>query len=175
MPHSRAKIAEVAERRAKLVAYRRQRRPYDEIYQELGYGSPAAARKDFMRAVEESIAAQHANVEVYREEQLLELDYLAREAHQVLTGEHYVVSASGKVACDPHTEQPLIDYAPKLAAIDRLVKILDRVAKLRGLDQIKVQVLTIDAIDAEIQRLHGELAALGDEAGEAAGAETATG
>jgi hypothetical protein len=174
MPQSRATIAAVAARRAKLVAYRQRRRPYEEIYEELGYSSPSAARKDFTRALEESIAAQHQSVEVYREEQLNELDHLAGEAHKVLREQHYVVSASGRVAVDPVTEEPLIDYAPKLAAIDRLVKILDRVAKLRGLDQIKVQVLTIDAIDAEIQRLHGELAALGDEAGEAAGAEAAT-
>ena len=175
MPHSRAERAAVAARRAKLVVFRRQRRPYAEIYEELGYTSANAARRDFTRALEESIAAQHASVEVYREEQLLELDHLAEEAHKVLRDEHFLVSNSGKIINNPLTNEPLHDPSPRLAAIDRLVKILDRVAKLRGLDQIRVQVLTIDAIDAEIQRLSSELAALGDEAGEIAAAETADG
>ena len=175
MPISRATRATLAVRRAKLVEYRRRKVPYAQFYEELGYGSVDAARKDFHRALEESIAAQHGSVEVYREEQLTELDYLAEEAHKALREQHYIVAASGKVALDPDTDQPLIDYGPKFAAIDRLVKILDRVAKLRGLDQIKVQVLTIDAIDAEIQRLSGELATLGDEADAAARTETADG
>lgn len=158
MPPSRAERAATAARRAKLVEYRRKKIPYAQFYAELGYASVQAARKDFTRALEENIAAQHASVEVYREEQLEELDYLAEEAHRVLRAKHYVVSAaSGKVALDPDTGEPLIDDGPTLAAIDRLVKILDRVAKLRGLDQVKIQVLTIDAIEAEIQRLSTEL------------------
>jgi hypothetical protein len=173
MPHSRAERAAVAARRAKLVDYRRRKVPYATFYEELGYASVQAARRDFHRALEENLAQQHASVEVWREEQLSELDYLAEEAHEILRAEHFVVSNSGKVVNHPETDQPLIDHGPRLAAIDRLVKILDRVAKLRGLDQIKVQVLTIDAIDAEIQRLSSELAALGDEAGETAGAEAA--
>ena len=157
MAHSRAEIAAIAARRAKLVAYRRRKVPYAQFYEELGYSSVDVARRDFARALEESIAAQHASVEVYREEQLVELDYLAEEAHKILRARHYVVTQSGKIVDDPETGQPLLDDGPVLAAIDRLVKILDRVAKLRGLDQIKVQVLTIDAIEAEIERLSMEL------------------
>ena len=157
MGHSRAALAAVAARRSKLVEYRRRKVPYAHFYEELGYSSVDVARRDFARALEESIAAQHASVEVYREEQLVELDYLAEEAHKILRARHYVVTQSGKIVDDPETGQPLLDDGPVLAAIDRLVKILDRVAKLRGLDQIKVQVLTIDAIEAEIERLSMEL------------------
>lgn len=174
MSHPRAERATVAARRAKLVEYRRQRRPYADIYKELGYKSVQDASKDFHRALEESIAAQHASVEVYREEQLLELDHLAEEAHKVLAARHYVVSASGRVALDPDTEEPLIDHQPVLAAIDRLVKILDRVAKLRGLDAPqKLEVMTIDAIEAAIADLNAQLAADHTEVGEATAAEAA--
>lgn len=174
--HSRAEVAAVAARRAKLVEYRRRKTPYADFYEELGYNSVSAARRDFTRALEENITAQRASVEVWREEQLAELEYLAEEAHKVLREKHYVVSASGKVAVDPDTEEPLIDHGPRLAAIDRLVKILDRVAKLRGLDAPqKLEVMTIDAIDAAIADLNQQIAALGDEAGETAGAEAATG
>lgn len=157
MGHSRAELAAVAKRRAKLIDYRRKKIPYTVFYEELGYVSVNAARRDFTRALEESIAAQHASAEVYREEQLGELDYLAEEAHKILRTRHYVVTQSGKLVEHPETGEPLLDDGPVLAAIDRLVKILDRVAKLRGLDQIKVQVLTIDAIEAEIERLSMEL------------------
>lgn len=157
MGHSRAELAAVAKRRAKLIDYRRKKIPYTVFWEELGYASVTAARKDFTRALEESIAAQHASAEVYREEQLSELDYLAEEAHKILRARHYVVTQSGKLVEHPETGEPLLDDGPALAAIDRLVKILDRVAKLRGLDQIKVQVLTIDAIEAEIERLSMEL------------------
>jgi hypothetical protein len=57
---------------------------------------------------------------------------------------------------------------PVLQAIDRLLKIQERRARLLGLDaptQHRVNVLSEDAIDAEIARLEAELRALegGDE------------
>ncbi|GAB2695996.1 hypothetical protein [Kitasatospora kifunensis] len=173
MPVSRANKIAINARRAKLVEYRRKKIPYSQFYEELGYSSVNEATKDFKRTLEESIARQDGSVELYREEQLQELEYLAEEAHKILREVHYVVATSGKVALDPNTDQPLIDHAPKLQAIDRLLRILDRVAKLRGTEQIRVEVLTIDAIDAEIQRLSRDLAALGDEAGEAPPVEAA--
>lgn len=176
MALSRAERAAIAARRAKLVEFRRRKVPYGQIYEELGYSSVQAARKDFTRALEESIAAQHTSVEVYREEQLEELDYLAEEAHKILRARHYVVTQSGRIVEDPETGEPLHDDGPVLAAIDRLVKILDRVAKLRGLDAPqKLEVMTIDAIEAAIADLNAQLAATDPEAGEAARAETADG
>lgn len=159
MGHSRAALAAVAARRSKLVEYRRRKVPYAAFYEELGYTSVDVARRDFARALEESIAAQHASVEVYREEQLVELDYLAEEAHKILRARHYVVTQAGKIVDDPDTGQPMLDDGPVLAAIDRLVKILDRVAKLRGLDAPqKLEVMTIDAIEAAITDLNAQLA-----------------
>lgn len=172
MAHSRAQLAAVAARRTKLIDFRRKKIPYAAFYEELGYASADAARRDFNRALEEAIAAQHASIEVYREEQLGELDYLAEEAHKILRARHYVVTQSGKLVDDPETGQPLLDDGPVLAAIDRLVKILDRVAKLRGLDAPqKLEVMTIDAIDAAISELNAQLAAADSEAEPLAGAE----
>lgn len=174
MGHSRAALAAVAARRTKLIEYRRRKVPYAAFYEELGYTSIATARKDFARALEESIAAQRASVEVYREEQLEELGYLGEEAHKIMRARHYVVTQSGKIVDDPETGQPLLDDGPALAAIDRLVKILDRIAKLRGLDAPqKLEVMTIDAIDAAIADLNAQLAASDPEAESLAGAEEA--
>lgn len=176
MPRPRAERAATAERRAKLVEYRRRKVPYSRFYKELGYGSPEAASKDFHRTLEENLAGQHASVEVYREEQLIELDYLAEEAHKILRARHYVVTASGKIVEDPETGQPLEDDGPVLAAIDRLVKILDRIAKLRGLDAPqRMEVMTIDAIESAIADLNEQLAAADAEAEATAGTEGTSG
>lgn len=175
MPVSRARRADIADRRAKLIKYRLAGRSYEEIYRELGYGSTQAARKDFTRALEQNIAEQRTSMEVYREAELLRLDQLTLEAVKVLARRHFVVAPGGKIAHHPETGQPLEDDSVRLAAIDRLIKIQDRRAKLLGLDAPqRMEVLTLDAVDAEIQRLTDELAALGSEADEAEGAEAAT-
>ncbi len=163
MPHSRAERAEVAARRAKLVEYRRQKRPYSEIYKELGYPSANAARKDFTRALADSIARQDTNVEIYREEQIQELEYLAEEIHAEFRADHFLVSlTTGRVAAHPQTGEPLRDPGPRYAAADRLLKIADQIAKLRGLHApTKVEgVFTIDALNRALTEARDELAAL---------------
>lgn len=163
MPHSRAERAEVAARRAKLVEYRRQKRPYSAIYGELGYKSPYDASKDFHRALADSIARQDTNVEVYREEQIQELEYLAEEIHAEFRADHFLVSlTTGRVATHPETGEPLRDPTPRYAAADRLLKIADQIAKLRGLHApTKVEgVFTIDALNRALAEARDELAAL---------------
>jgi hypothetical protein len=173
MPVSRAERAANAARRAKLVEYRRKKVPYAVICKELGYGSEATARSDFKRALEESIAAQHASVEVYREEQLLELEFLAEEAHRLMNSTYYMISAGGRVVRDPETDEPLLDPGPKLQAMDRLVRIGDRVAKLRGTEAAtKIEgVFSIDALDRALIEAREQLAALDAEDSEDGGAE----
>lgn len=174
MGRSRAETAIVSARRAKLVDYRRRKVPYAEFWAELGYSSAYSASKDFSRALEESIAAQSTSVEVYREEQLVELEYLAEEVHRIFRGEYFHVSTSGRVAEHPETGEPLLDKGPNLAAADRLLKINAQVSKLRGIDQsIKIEgAFTIDALNKAIIDASEQLAAFGTEAGEAAGAAT---
>ncbi len=162
MSRPRADIAAVAARRTRLIEYRRARRPYAEFYEELGYGSAAAARRDFNRALEENLAEVRTTAEAYREEELSELDHLAATAIEVMRTPHYEVTQAGKIAEDPRTGLPLLDDKPRLAAIDRLLKIQDRRAKLLGLDSAqKVEVLTLGALEAEAARLN-ELLAAGD-------------
>lgn len=163
---NRADKVMIADRRAKLVAYRRKKIPYSKFYAEIGYGSVSAATKDFVRTLQESLAGQDAEVEVYREEQLIELEYLAEEIHDIFRGEHFHVSASGRIATHPKTGNPLLDKGPNLAAADRLLKINAQVSKLRGLDQpMEIKgAFTIDALNQAIVDAQQQLAALGDEA-----------
>lgn len=176
MTVSRAKRADLAVRRAKLVQYRLEGRPYDDIYEELGYSSAHAASRDFSRALESNIAEQRTSMEVYREAELMKLDDLTTKAMKVLLSRHFVTTQAGKLVEHPETGQPLLDDAPVLAAIDRLLKIGDRRAKLLGLDAPqRLEVLTIDAIDAQIRGLTEQLAALDSEAGQAEAVEGAAG
>jgi hypothetical protein len=81
---------------------------------------------------------------------------------KVLRRPHVVISA-GKVVVHPDTRQSLEDDIPVLKAIDTLLRIQERRARLLGLDapaQTTVHVLSEDAIDQEIARLEAELRGL---------------
>ncbi|MFJ1539307.1 hypothetical protein ACIODS_12260 [Micromonospora chalcea] len=160
MPASKAQRAATAKRRAEAVAMRMSGATYDTIAEALGYASKAAAYVDITRALEANVAEQHRTVELYREEELQSLDVLLAEAWAVLKRDHVTVS-HGRIMYDDTGEgepKPLLDDGPVLSAIDRILKIRERRAKLLGLDApTKVEAITIDALDAEIAKLSAEL------------------
>ncbi|MCW6003890.1 hypothetical protein K1W54_04740 [Micromonospora sp. CPCC 205371] len=166
MPASRAQRTQTAERRAKAVQMRLEGADYPTIAATLGYSDQAAAHKDITRAMEAAVTRQHSAVEVLRQEELMRLDLLWAEVWAVLKREHVTVSNGRLVRGeDGH---PLRDDGPVLAAVDRLVRILERRAKYLGLDAPqKHEVLTLDAIDRAIQELNAELGETA--AGEASG------
>lgn len=179
----KARQAAVAIRRNQLIQYRLEGRPYADIYEELGYSSRCAASKDFSRALEENLAEQHASMEVHRHAEILRLDAeLARLSRlyarvEAILDRHHVTVSNGRVVLlDGETIE---DDVPVLHAVDRLVRIEEarrkngeRRAKLLGLEAPqRVEVLTLDAIDAQIRDLNEQLAATDGEAPETAGAE----
>jgi hypothetical protein len=94
------------------------------------------------------------------------LDMMTRAVIEVLEGQHYVVS-DGRIVYvgekgDPDRRE-LLDDGPVLQAVDRLLKISDRRAKLLGLDapkRVEVSDTTPD-LDAAVRDLAAELAAAG--------------
>ena len=89
---------------------------------------------------------------------------MAREAWDVLQRNHVVVSQGRVVELDG---VPIPDDAPVLAAIDRLLKIQERRAKLLGLDaptQSRVEVVTESAVDKAIAELEAQIAQRADTA-----------
>lgn len=109
--HSRAVQAEIADRRAKLIRLRRAGVPYDDPrILNLGYGGPSSASKDFVRALEERRDDQAAEASVYRQEQ--------NERLEALLEAHWGAATSGE------------DHK----AAELVLKLLDRGAKLNGLD-----------------------------------------
>lgn len=160
-----AERALIAQRRARVLAMRVEQRPYAEIAAALGI-TETTARDDYSSAVRE----RHAELDKVRDTavaiETAKLDALEQAAWEVLRREHIVVQ-HGKVVY--LRRKPMIDDAPVLQSIDRLVKIAERRSRLKGYDApTKVEV--DDARRAQIEAYAAELAAwLGDVDGEGAG------
>ena len=142
------KNPDTAERDAEACRLRRDGCTYDHIARELGYADRGEAHKAVQRAL---VAIVQEAAEEVRAVELDRLDMLWRAGLKVLRAKHVTVQNGKVVMLDG---EPLSDDAPVLNAIDRLLRIMERRAKLLGLDAPKrVEVLTMDIIDAEIARL----------------------
>lgn len=133
MPASKAQRAATAERRSKAVAMRLAGIDYDTIATRLGYASRGAACTDINRALEANVAEQNHNADVLRQEELQRLDRLQAGV--------WAAAAGGDTK-----------------AVDTALKIIDRRCKLLGLDAPqRHEIVTMDAVEAEIKRLTVEL------------------
>jgi hypothetical protein len=152
-PRSVAQI----EKDAQAVELRRRNLTYRQIAAQMGWKSQKTAYEAVHRGLADAI--QEPADEVRRLE-LERLDEYARHALRVLATPHLVVS-QGIVVVHPVSEEPLTDDQPVLQALDRLIKISERRSRLLGLDapvKTRVEVITEDAVDAEIADLTRQLA-----------------
>lgn len=127
----------------------------DQIAEQMGYADASGALRAAKRGRDAAVREPHQDMLLM---DLSELDEMAREAWKVLRGTHYKVADGRVVRLD---EEPLVDEAPVLQAISKLLDIQARRAKLVGLDaptRTRVEVFTEDSVDAEIERLSRELA-----------------
>jgi hypothetical protein len=132
---------------------------YLEISDALGYGGKQNAHRAIKTVLLETIKAP---AEELRARAVLRAEEIYVMARDVARTDHPTVS-HGKVVCvkDPESgkDVPLIDDMPKLAAMDRMSRAEERLAKLRGLDApTKFENLSLDAIQAEIARVEAEIA-----------------
>lgn len=142
-----------AERDRLAAAMRVEGASYDTIAAALGYYDRGHARRGSQRAI------NAVSQEVGDELRVLELERLDRwsEAAVAVLKKKHVAHSNGRVIT--LDGQPLEDDGPVLAAIDRLLKIQERRAKLHGLDApTKHEVRTIGAIEAEVAELERQLA-----------------
>lgn len=148
----------IAQRRARVLAMRIEGRPYHEIAAALAI-TEAVAEKDYQRARDAAQAELGGARDAAVAAESLKLDALERAAWQVLRNRH-VLAQQGKIVRDDDGNA-LEDDAPTLQAIDRILKIAERRARMRGLDApVRAKVEVTDALDADIERLVAELAGL---------------
>lgn len=126
-----------------------------QVAAELGYCDASAASKAISRAL---AAVPAEGVDALRRMQSERLDYLLAKALEVLESKHYAHSQSGQLLRGPDGEV-LLDDGPVLAAIDRIVRIEERRARLMGLDApTRLEVVTLDQLDSWIAQVQGDLA-----------------
>ena len=136
MSTPKAKMIQVAQRRARAVEMRLGKATYDQIAAVLGYSSRAAVAVDIKRAFEQAVSERDKNVDLLRQEELAALDRLQLSIWPMAT-------------------------KGDLGAIDRILKIIDKRCKLLGLDpsiSMNVEVTTLDAIDRQIELLNNAIA-----------------
>ena len=152
------KSHDTAQRDADACRLRTRGISYDQIADQLAFASRGHAHDAVQRAL---IATQQEPADELRRLESERLDDLTRHLQRVLAMRHLHVSASGKVATDPATGEPLRDWAPVIAACAQLRQISESRRKLHGLDtqaQARVEVITEDMITAEIRRLEAVIA-----------------
>jgi hypothetical protein len=168
---------DTAERDAEACRLRSRGAGYQEICDALGFTNTGNAHRAVQRALK---ATMQEPAEDLRRLELDRLDRMWRAAEASLERQHVAISqgrivkrkmpildSAGQQVMDPHTGEPMyqleevLDDGPMLAALDRLLKIQERRARLLGLDapsKSRVEVVTTDQITAEIERLEREIA-----------------
>ena len=125
MTASRAHQTEVAERRRNLARLRRQGvRFEDERILNLGYNSASAARRDMNRALTRNRDEEALEVSVYRQQENERLDALLEAAWPRATEPSPILDKDGIV----------VGEAIDMRAVDTVLRLMDRRAKLNGLD-----------------------------------------
>lgn len=148
-------------RDAEALSYRARGFTYQRIANEMGMSDRSAARKACERALAADIrdTADEAKALL-----LMDLNAAKQAVWAVLEANHLVISDGRVVTLDGVA---LPDDEPVLKAVDRLVKINQEIAKIYGAyAPVKSEVITMDAVEAEIRKLEAELGHAGrDEAG----------
>jgi hypothetical protein len=139
---------EIAARDAQAAALRAEHWTFQAIADELGFSDKSDARHAVRRALRDIVQGPAEKLVASEAERL---DSLYEEALEVLQRDHVTVS-HGKIIRD-EDDNPILDDAPKLAAIDRLVKVRESYRKLLGLD-------APSRVSVDAQQLGEEIGAL---------------
>ncbi|MFD7615776.1 hypothetical protein [Streptomyces sp. NPDC059802] len=136
MPASKAKQAITAERRTKLFQLRLQGVKYDDPrILALGYATPGSASKDVIRGLQARLRDEAAEVGVYRQQENERLDALLEAAWPRATEPRPIFNKDGEV----------IGEELDIRAVDTVLRLMDRRAKLNGLDMpVKAEVTGAD-------------------------------
>lgn len=140
-------------RNAEILALKTRGRTNVEIAEMFGIGKHRVGQiitAEIRRSLTEEDREQVRQIE------LAKLDELEREAWRILEANYYAYTPKGLIK-GPEGRY-LEDSAPVLAAMDRILKIQERRAKMLGIDAPTRVQITGDLIEQEIARLERALA-----------------
>jgi hypothetical protein len=145
-----------AARDAEALSLRARGWTYLRIADEQGYANESGARKAVERAMAHNIRESNDEAKSLL---LTDLNAAKQAVWAVLEANHLVISEGRVVKLDG---EAIPDDAPVLAAVDRLVKIDQELAKIYGAyAPAKHEVRTVDAIDARLLELADEVGCVG--------------
>lgn len=124
-------IGEVALRRAAAVKLAVAHRTYEEIAQLLGYPSRQAAREDTMRGLRARKLEQDEDADTLVTQMVDECNEIAKRMRGIMRRHGVVVRGEAIVRLDG---KPLVDEGPAMHAAAMLLRVQERLAKLKGLD-----------------------------------------
>lgn len=145
------KTEESAQRDADALRLKARGLSLQAISDRLGYGGAGNVSRALDRAVQLIVGP---DARLYFEQQMLTLDDLTVKVYDILDSEHPLVS-EGRVVKGAD-DLPLPDPDMTLKATDRLLRILERRAKLLGLDA----AIKLEAVVHEVTQQDVELAEL---------------
>lgn len=149
------KTLQSAERDAEACRMVTRGHTYQEVADTLGYGHRGHAWEAVQRAIAALPQESAMELRRVRREQL---NYLLFRTLEIVERTYPVVSQSGRVVTNDDGT-PLVDEAPRLAAIDKARRIIMDLARLGGeIAPARTEVISIDALDAQIAALTAELA-----------------
>lgn len=140
--------AMVAQRRAKAIELKNRGLSWQQVAEQVPYldseGNPSAAFAcvDVTRALKQANKELSMGLEEYREAARMRLDGLRRQVFAVLARPHYVLH-QGQFVVDENGDK-VRDDGPILAAVDRLLRIEERQAKIDGTDASDKLTIALD-------------------------------
>lgn len=144
--HGSVKSPQSVQRDTRALELRSQGWTYRAISEELGYGGTGNAQ----RAVEAVVAkVPEESAKVVRAQMVEQLDLMTNTALQVLARTHLAYH-QGEPLTDAQG-RPVLDDGPTLKAIDTLGRVLERRAKLLGVDAPERSELAVVQLPPEIQ------------------------
>lgn len=153
---------DTAERDAKAARLRAEGKTYQQIADALELSDKGHAHQCVSRALTAIVREPAEQLRAIMLERLREAYTVARD---IMMATHFAHSG-GKVVYDADMK-PVTDPGPRLSAVDKVINVLGREAKLLGLDApTQVSIMTLEQVQAEIARLEGEVSELSTEEGE---------
>lgn len=146
--HQPSHRAMVAQRRARAIELKNRGLSWQQVAEQMPYldseGAPSAAYAcvDVTRALKQANKELSMGLEEYREAARMRLDGLRRQVFAVLARPHYVLH-QGQIVRD-EDGNPMRDDGPILAAVDRLLRIEERQAKIDGTDASEKLTIALD-------------------------------